>query len=422
MTSNQSESVLTQNGARLESSQPVTFETPPTSVSSSTEVSFQPFAFAGATGAFILIGAVSSMFGPLLEGFTHRFHLSLASAGLALSVYFVGASVGVLPGWLGLKRLQGRYVLTIALIAVAIGATGSMLAHQWGLFLTSLFAIGLGFGVLDIGLNTLLARTALEDRPHLLSVGNAGYGVGAVICPLVIIAISPSNFPALFGVVAIIALCLATTTAGVHAPPLHSEALQLEITKMPQRRTILITFAVAYILYVAFETSATGWMATQLHGVGYSETTGTLVTAGFWTGMAAGRSLGGPLYRWASARSLVLGGLALAVALSLVAAVDPLAPFAFPLLGVIVASVFPMGLIWYTTLCPHDSDGLSLLILFLMVGGVAGPATVSLLVSNFGVHAVPFALATFATLSLAVFSSARRFQPLVISPSIATPS
>ena len=45
----------------------------------------------------------------------------------------------------------------------------------------------------------------------------------------------------------------------------------------------LITFIVAYVLYVAIETSSSGWMATELHGVGYSQSVGSLVTAGFWT-------------------------------------------------------------------------------------------------------------------------------------------
>ena len=395
----------------------MTSETSPTSVTARTEVSFQPIAFAGATGAFILIGAVSSMFGPLLESFTHRFHLSLPSAGLALSVYFVGASVGALPGWLGLKRLSGRLVLSLALVAVALGAAGSIFSHQWAVFLAGIFIIGLGFGTLDIALNTLLARTAIIGRAHRLSVGNAGYGVGAVLCPLVIIAIRPDNFPALFVGLAILALLLTSTNAGVHAPPLRSEPLQEEISKTPGRRAILATFAVAFVFYVALETSASGWMATQLHGVGYSETLGSLVTAGFWTGMTLGRSLGGTLYRWMSSAKLVLGGLALAVIVSVTASFDALAPYAFPLLGLILASVFPMGLIWYTTLCPHDSDGLSLLIVLLMVGGVAGPGIVSLLVSHFGVHAVPFALASFAAIALALFASARRYRPLVLKGS-----
>jgi FHS family glucose/mannose:H+ symporter-like MFS transporter len=362
------------------------------------------------------MGAVTSLFGPLVESFTHRFHVSLPSAGAALSVYFVGATLGVLPGWLGLKRLQGRVVLSLALGIIAVGAAGAALSHLWALFLVSVFLIGLGFGGLDIGLNTLIARTALKGRAHRLSIGNAGYGLGAVICPLIIIALDPHNFPILFGGLCVLALILSTTNGGVHAPPLHTDSRQYEITQMKvQRRPILITFIVAFIFYVALETGTSGWIATEVHGVGFSQSLGSLVTAGFWTGMALGRVLGGPLYHWLSDRRLVLGGLAVAVALSLLALINPFAPYAFPLLGLVIASIFPMGFIWYTTLCPHDSDGLSLLILCMMIGGVAGPGVISVLVSHFGVHVVPVALAIFATLGLAVFSSALRFRPLVVS-------
>jgi FHS family glucose/mannose:H+ symporter-like MFS transporter len=365
------------------------------------------------------MGAVTSLFGPLLESFTHRFHLSLPSAGIALSVYFVGATLGVLPGWLGLKRLQGRAVLTLSLVAIALGAAGASFSHLWALFLTSVFLIGLGFGALDIALNTLLARTALKGRAHRLSIGNAGYGIGAVICPLIIIALSPHNFPILFGGLCVLALLLSTANRGVHAPPLHTEPRQFEITAMKaQRRPILFTFIVAYVFYVAIETGSSGWMATEIHGVGYSQSVGSLVTAGFWMGLAVGRLMGGPLYHWLSDKKLVLGGLALAVVISLVTFFNPVAPYAFPLLGLIIASIFPMGLIWYTTLCPHDSDGLSMLILFMMIGGVAGPGLISLLVSHFGVHVVPFAIATFAALDFGVFFSAIRFRPIVVASEV----
>ncbi len=368
------------------------------------------------------MGAVTSLFGPLLESFAHRFHLSLPSAGVALSVYFVGATLGVLPGWLGLKRLEGRVVLMISLTAIALGAAGASLSHSWLLFLTSVFLIGLGFGALDIGLNTLLARTPLKGRAHRLSIGNAGYGVGAVICPLIIIGLGPKNFATLFAGLCVLALLLSVLNGGVHAPPLRTEPLQFEITQMKaQRRPILITFVAAFIFYVALETSAAGWMATQIHGVGYSTSAGSLVTAGFWVGMAVGRSVGGPLYHWLAEKKIILGGLALATVTCVLALADPIAPYAYPLLGLIIASIFPMGLIWYTVLCPHDSDGLSLLILFMMVGGVAGPGVVSLMVSHFGVHVVPFVLATFAVIALGVFMSALRFRPLVVPSRVSSP-
>lgn len=364
------------------------------------------------------MGAVTSLFGPLLENFTRHFHVSLPTAGAALSVYFVGATLGVLPGWLGLKRLHGRHVLTAALVAIAVGGAGAAFDHSWALFLISIFVIGLGFGALDIALNTLLARTAPEGRARRLSIGNGGYGVGAVICPLIIIGLGPSHFGALFAGLCVIALVLSALNGGVHAPPLRTEALQHEITKMKaQRRPILFTFIAAYVIYVAIETSSSGWMATQLHGVGYSQSIGSLVTAGFWCGLAAGRLAGGPLYHWLSETKLVLGGLVAATILCGLAAIDPVAPVVYPLLGLIISSVFPMGLMWYTKLCPHDSDGLSLLILIMMIGGVAGPGLISLLVSHFGVRVVPFTLASYAVLDLAVFLSALRFSPIIVSGS-----
>ena len=75
-----------------------------------------------------------------------------------------------------------------------------------------------------------------------------------------------------------------------------------------------------------------------------------------------------------------MGGLASHGA-GLVALADSAAPYAYPVMGMVIASVYPMGLIWYTVLIPHDGDGLALIILCMMIGGVIGPAAQSLMVS-----------------------------------------
>jgi predicted MFS family arabinose efflux permease len=83
----------------------------------------------------------------------------------------------------------------------------------------------------------------------------------------------------------------------------------------------------------------------------------------------------------------------------------------YPLVGLSIALVYPMAFIWYATLCPHDDDGVALLILCMMAGGVIGPAVESLMVSSFGIHVVPVVLASFAALTLVAFASALRFSP-----------
>jgi fucose permease len=381
-----------------------------------TQVELTTVALGNLTGVFILVGATSSLFGPLLVTFSHHFHVSLATAGEVLSVYFVGALIGVLPGWWGLKHTTGRRVLSTSLVVVAAGTLASGLVHSWMVYLASIFLLGLGFGSLDMSLNVLLSRTAATGRAHRLSFVNAGYGLGAVICPLVVVLVHPQNFPGIFITIAILALLLTTFNAGVHAPPLKSEVLQSQITAAKsQRWPILISFIAAYVFYVALETSASGWMSSQLQRGGFSTSTGSFVTAAFWVGMTIGRSVGGPLHRIFNDRRLILGGLSLAIVADLAGVSNHAALVSYPLLGLILASVFPMGLMWYSRLVPFDSDGITIILFAMMAGGVIGPGGVSLLVSHFGVHVIPFAFAGLAVVDLTIFASILRFSPIELT-------
>jgi fucose permease len=375
------------------------------------EVVIQPLAFANMTTMFILIGAIASLYGPLLIRFSHKFQISLPAAGVVISVHFVGALFGVPIGWLGVKRVAGKVAIVASLLALALGVAGVATADSWTLLLVSVFFVGFGFGALDFTVNTLLARTAIKRRPHRLSLANAGYAIGAVVGPFLVIILHPHNYPILFGAMAVIAVLLTFNNRGIIAPPVRVEHHEhREVMGRTQRRAILLTFIVAYILYVACESSASGWIASHLNRVGYTASIGSVITAGFWLGLAAGRVIGGPLHKRFSHKLLVLAGLSLAIVISASALSDGLAPYAYPILGVVLASVYPMGLIWYTLLCPDDGNGLALIILCMMSGGIFGPAAQSVMVAHLGIHAVPIVIASFAMLALAAFGSALRFS------------
>jgi FHS family glucose/mannose:H+ symporter-like MFS transporter len=382
------------------------------------DVAFSPHAFAGATAMFVVFGSVASLYGPLLVTFAHRFSVSLATAGAILSVHFIGAFAGVPLGWAAMRRWRGQVVLAAALAVLALGAGLAGLSRGFAELLGSVLLIGLGFGALDFLLNSLLVRTAADGRAHRISVANAGYGVGSVIGPLLIIVARPTHYPLLLAAVALGALSLAFSTRGVTAPPLSSEHRR---TDSPRRRAVLATFIVAYVLYVATEASLTGWIAPQLHRVGYSQTVGAVATAGFWLGLALGRVLAGPAHRFLSEERIVLGGLLVTAALCALAHSDAVAPITYPLAGLSIALVYPMGLIWYTRLAPGDGDGVALLILTMMIGGVIGPALTSALVSMEGVRVVPLCVCALALITLIAFLSARRFAAGVVAPRGARP-
>ena len=333
--------------------------------------------------------------------------MSLPAAATVVSVHFVGALLGVPLGWVTLRRFPGNAVLSGSLATMAVGTAGVALSRGFAELLASVVAIGLGFGGLDFSLNSLLVRTAEVGRAHRLSVANAGYGVGSVVGPLLVIAARPYHYPLVFASVGLAALALTASSRGVSAPPLSEARAR---PHHPRRRAIVATFVAAYVLYVATESSAAGWIAPQLHRVGYSQSVGSAATAGFWLGLAVGRLLAGPLHRHLSERAIVLAGLAGTAGLALVALSRGLAPVAYPVAGLSLALVYPMGLIWFTEVNPGDGDGLALLILLMMAGGVVGPAITSAAVSAAGVRAVPVCVAAFAAADLAVFLAAQRFR------------
>lgn len=369
-------------------------------------VSFTRDAVAGATAIFVVFGATAAVYGPLLVAFAHHFHVSLPAAGAVLSVHFAGALCGVPLGWTALRRYRGGAVLAGALSVMVLGATGAALARSFDELLISVAVIGLGFGCTDYSLNSLLVRTAEAGRGRQLSVVNAGYSIGAVLGPLLVIAARPANYPVVFAILALGALALTASTRTIGSSrlaPARSDAAHAP------RWAVRRVFVAAYVLYVATESSAGGWIAPQLHGTGFSQSTGAITTAGFWLCLAAGRFLAGPVHRRTSDQRLVLVGLAVTAALALAASVTDLALAAYPLAGLSLALVYPMGLVWFTRLNPGDHDGLAILVLTMMAGGVIGPALTGAAVSVAGVRAVPVCVSLLAAADLAVFLVARRY-------------
>src|ERR1019366_5446321 len=114
---------------------PVDPSSAPTPEGIATEVSLRAFAFANVTTMFILTGATASLYGPLLIRFSQKFDLSLPSAGVVLSVHFVGALCGVPLGWMAVRHFPGKIVISVTLLCLVAGGAGAALSSSWTLFL-----------------------------------------------------------------------------------------------------------------------------------------------------------------------------------------------------------------------------------------------------------------------------------------------
>lgn len=384
----------------------------PEATASPTEVVLTPLASRATIAMYFLMGVSLSMLGPLLSTFAKSFHVSLGTVGLLLSAFAAGSCGGTVVAWRWLYLAPGRRVLRGNLVALSIGAVGVALSQTWWELLLSGFVLGLGFGALNLSLNTLLTRTAVAGRGYRLSVGNAVFGAGAITGPLLVEVLTTRHYPVAYLALVPCAALMVASVSGLHAPALRNGVPEQRATDgRSHRRPILITFILIFNAYILLESTASGWLATDIHRGGHSVAFAASVTAGFWGGLGVGRWVGGLLHRRIASSTILTAGIAMAIVCAPFALSRNLAPFVFPLFGFVISSTFPMGLMWYSELVPHDSHGISIIILGMVGGNVVGPWMVGQLVAHNGIRAIPLALCAEAVLALSVVLYARRFQP-----------
>ena len=269
----------------------------------------------GIGASFLQMGLVVSMYGPLLALLTHRFGVSLPVAGSVISVHFAGGLAGVLIAMNTLTRRPGRDTFAAGLVSGALGCVGAALAPSWPVFLAAIAVIGIGFGMLVIGLNQIVAYSAGARRAALLNGLNGAYSAGAVIGPILVAAFAAAHFSLLFAIAALASIVLVPATFGV------SGSLPLDGAS-PRRPGLLVgIFIVAFVLYVGIEVGAGGWMASHLESTGLSTTAAATATSGFFLALVSGRLLSTLIPASVPEWAVVLGGCVVATVSLIVATI-----------------------------------------------------------------------------------------------------
>ena len=354
-----------------------------------------PVSIAAMAVTFLLMGIVVGGYGPLLEHLTKRFGVSLPVAGATISVQFFGALAGVLIAMRSFERLPARLTVMVSCVVATLGLTGVAAALSWPFFLVSVFVFGVGFGGLDLGLNQVVAYSVGRRRAALLNGLNSAYPAGAVAGPVLVAAFAAAHFVALFLIVGAAFLAVAPGFLGIAGRLPVGDA-----GRWPGR--LVVTFVVAFVLYVGLEVGTGGWMTSHLESTGVASGAAATLTSGFCLALGTGRLLmlvPSP----ASEKQIVLTAAVLSsVALGL-ATVSPIAPVAYVLAGFAMAPIFPTGIVWLARLRPGDSRATAWLYPAASVGGVIGPGLIGIVIAQAGVALAPLVLAGVATAMSAAF-------------------
>lgn len=342
------------------------------------------------------IGAIQAMYGPAFPGLIERFGVRVDRVGATVQLHFAASFLTTVASSLLLERLGYRPVLVAAGAIMTVGTAVAALAPSWTWLLVGAGAAGLGFGLLNVGLNLGVARVFAPNAAPVLNLLGALFGIGAVLGPLAVAAAGGTLRLPFLGLAVVAA---SATVLATRIPEPEREAAPPD-GRLPWGAAL--GFMALYVLYVAVEQGIASWETVHLQpsqGVQRA----AFFTSLFWGALTAGRLAAIPLAARIRPRILVLIASAAGLAALATAHVTTLAPAAYALAGLAFAPVFPTTLAWIERVFPRRSERIVPIALATAnVGPVAATAAIGAWVARSGPHVVPTALSAIAAALVAV--------------------
>ena len=318
--------------------------------------------------AFFLLGALQALYGPAFPLFRARFDLALDEVSAVVSAQFLGAFASIAAAGLLIRLFGYQRLLVAGAASMAAGMLGVALAPAWWLLLACAFVAGVGFGLLNVTFNLLVALVYRPNAAPALNLVSAVFGVGAVVGPL------------------------------LRVPPVSTPAARTEPTAWGQ----VGAFVLFYFLYVSIEGGVAAWETEHLAPV-FGATTAASFTSLYWGALTVGRFLAAPLSARVRPARMVLGASAGALLFLALAHYVHAAPYMYALVGLCIAPIFGTGLAWLTQAFPERAEQVTPIVMAAAnLGPVVTAPLIGLAVARVGTGLVPTALTLLGVLLLTV--------------------
>jgi hypothetical protein len=328
--------------------------------------------------SFVLMGAGAALYGPTLPYFTESFELQSGTAGLVLSTHGAGAILGVLSALVIAGRSIARWRPAISMAALGLGTLLVGTAPTWLLTLVGVLFIGIGYGALTVGVNSLFAVGFGRRSPAMVNLLNGVFGIGSISGPLIIL-LNPDNprFPFLILASVSVLLLPLGLMMDDRVPTVPTG------NKKNQHYALLAAFVLLLALGAGLEASTAGYAATYLVATGVTASGAATITALFFVAFTVSRLVATPLSLRFKPAELTLGGLGLAAILLLASHYDKLAPISIILSGAAIALIFPNCFNWLSSVF-STSSGAVLVLAGALAGGMVIPAVIAQVVASLG--------------------------------------
>jgi fucose permease len=265
--------------------------------------------------AFLPTGILTTLLSPMLSILIARWALNDTQAGSLFLVQFLASLTGVQISGILLARMGFRPAFLSGLLLMAAGVATLYLGSA-GLGMISVAVYGLGLGFIIPTCNLMIAEIAPGSRAAAVSLLNLYWGVGAVLCSLLVAWANRHHWiPVFLAAVSVFLVLLAASVRKLPFPPaVKSTGSPLEWRKICKDPTIWL-FAAVFFLYPGAETAVGGWIGSYVERMGSrGAAMGPMMPAFFWSALMLGRASAGLILQHLPERRVLQLGFAAATA------------------------------------------------------------------------------------------------------------
>jgi fucose permease len=355
-----------------------------------------------------------SAFGIAWPSVAGDFGRSVGDLGLVITVYVVGyflASVGT--GYMTRHFSMGSLLMIAAGLAT-VSLVGYATAQRWMWLLVAALGLGLAGGLIDAGVNAVVA---VHHGARAMGMLHAGFGIGATLGPLMMTALIETDASWRIGFVVlavaqgILALFYLGTRREWNIEPPRDDSSQVVRT---DHQAVLWGALVMFALYSGVEVGTGQWAYTLLtEGRGVSTAAAGGAVTAFWASLTISRLGLGAIGHRVSVHRL-LGSSSVLVLVGAGALwlnpVEWAGLVGLVVMGLALGPIFPLQ----TTLTPrrvgvaYTPTAVGYQLAAATVGAAVVPGGLGVLVSRFGLEVVGLVLLVTAVLLVGAIEVLRR--------------
>jgi MFS transporter, FHS family, glucose/mannose:H+ symporter len=313
--------------------------------------------------SFVLIGVITTLLGPILPSFSHRWSLTDAQAGFFFTSQYFFSTLGVFLTGILLTRYGFSKVSAAGFIAFFVGFAFLGLG-PWYISVLMVGINGFGYGFTNPAINLRATQLATKNTAAAVTFLNFSWSVGAVLCPFLVRALVPAiqlrglSLLIAAGSFILIFLHLSIRNAPSDDPSRHATHTLdewLAHLRLSQAMPLLALF----FLYVGTEVALGGWVAsyeTRFPGMG--AVTLVIAPSVFYGALLFGRGIAPLVLSQIPEISVSVGGLILAtIGAAIIAASNSphILYLGSAIAGLGLAPQYPILVTWLAAIFKHDS-------------------------------------------------------------------